>query len=220
MQVKLTKKASRIGRLDRDNPAIPRVPERANGRRRYALLIAAAEQILAEDGTEALTIQRIAQVASVPMASVYHFFPSPSAAAIAVAESYFSAFVDTVEQAASSMPSGKWREAVIRMMCETVAFYQAHPYASRLVFGSDYSWNIRQVDVANNMKMAETLTALIGSCFSAPADIDLAEIFAIGIGLSDAVWSLSIARYGDITPAYAKQAEAVILNYLAQFEKV
>jgi hypothetical protein len=43
-------------------------------------------------GLLGMTIQRISRAAGVPMASVYHFFPTATAVAVAIAQSYFEGF--------------------------------------------------------------------------------------------------------------------------------
>ena len=81
-------------------------------------------------------------------------------------------------------------------MAETVRFYREHPYALRLMFGSDHSWRVRQSDVANNALMARELALALGQFFDT-RDMRADDLFAIAISLSDAVWSLSFARHAD-----------------------
>jgi AcrR family transcriptional regulator len=178
----------------------------------------AAETILAEDGADALTIQRIGKVAGVPVASVYHFFPTATAAAVALAQSYFAGFREGIAGVLAENPTAPWRDTTARIMAETVRFYREHPYALRLMFGSDHSWRVRQSDVANNALMARELALALGQCFDT-RDLRADDLFALAISLSDAVWSLSFARHAAITPAHAREAERAVIAYLAQFER-
>ena len=202
-----------------DSAGLPRRPERANGRKRYAHLVAAAEQVLIEDGLEGLTIQRIAQVAQTPMASVYHFFPSPGAAAVAVAQSYFEEFRSSVVSLADLPRDMGWRAIVTDLMRRTVAFYREHPYATRLIFGSDHSWRIREIDVANNLQMARDFALSTGHHFQPRTTQRLDDVFATAITIADAIWALSVARHGEITAANADEAEHAVLTYLASYER-
>ena len=201
------------------DPLVPRRPERANGRKRFAVLLASAEHILIEEGIDGLTIQRISQIAKVPMASVYHFFPSATAAAVAVAQSYFEAFRTSVASIADDARVRPWRDVVASVMHKTVTFYREHPYAMRLIFGSDHSWKIREADVANNAQMATDLSLSIGWHFLPGDNQRIEDVFAIAIGLTDAVWSLSVARHGTITDDFATEAERATQAYLACFER-
>jgi AcrR family transcriptional regulator len=173
---------------------------------------------LSEDGADTLTIQRIGKVAGVPVASVYHFFPTATAAAVALAQSYFAGFRDGIAGVLAENPKAPWRDVTARIMAETVRFYREHPYALRLMFGSDHSWRVRQSDVANNVMMARELALALGQFFET-RDMRADDLFAIAISLSDAVWSLSFARHGAITADYAREAERAVIVYLEQFER-
>jgi len=200
------------------NPQTPRSPERANGRKRYAQLLQAAETILVDEGADALTIQRIGKMAGVPVASVYHFFPTATAAAVAIAQTYFEGFREGIASVLAEKPKAPWREVTSRMLSETIGFYRKHPYALRLMFGSDHSWQIRQADVANNARMASELALALGHDFETH-DMRADDLFAIAIGLSDAALSLSFARHGEITALYAREAERAGIAYLERVER-
>ena len=51
-------------------------PRQARARERVEAILAAARRIIEEDGVEPLSTQRIAQVAGIPVGSVYQFFPN------------------------------------------------------------------------------------------------------------------------------------------------
>ena len=55
---------------------VPREPQQARGKARYEILLDAAESILAEQNGSEVTLLAAASRASVPLASVYHYFPS------------------------------------------------------------------------------------------------------------------------------------------------
>jgi AcrR family transcriptional regulator len=192
----------------------PRKPERANGRVRYEQLIDAAESILVTDGADGLTIQNIATVAGVPMASVYHFFPSPAAASVALADRYLAGFADTVAQFIAELQEEDWEIAIAALMHRTTAYYRAHPHVARLLFGSDHSWQIRLADVANNQAMASALAAALANQFSLQPPSKVAEIFKNAIQISDSLWALSIALHDEINDKYAFEAERAVISYI------
>lgn len=51
-------------------------PRQARARERVEAILAAAREIIETDGVEPLSTQRIAQVAGIPVGSVYQFFPN------------------------------------------------------------------------------------------------------------------------------------------------
>lgn len=193
---------------------VPRKPERVNGRRRYAELVAAAERLLERDGLAHLTIQKIAREAKVPMASVYHFFPSPTAACLAVAETFLDGFAAALSEEIDNLEAMAWRDVIAVLQARTVEFYANHPYAGSLLLGSDRSWHIRQHDLANNRAMAETISRLIARHFPwvEPNALERGIVNAISIG--DAIWALSIAEHGRITPDYADEALLAACSYI------
>jgi AcrR family transcriptional regulator len=195
--------------------ATPRKPERQNGKKRYAVLLAAAEKLLERDGLEALTIQNIAREAGVPMASVYHFFPSPVAACIAVAETYLAGFAVNIRREIPNIGELNWREIIAILKQRTVKYYRAHPYAQRILLGSEISWHIRQVDLANNKMLAELVYDLVADQFPGAEKQALLNAIAIAISIGDAVWSLSICEHEVITKQYAEDAVLAECAYIA-----
>lgn len=198
----------------RDGPG-PRRPKRANGVERYELLVAAAEHVLERDGIDALTIQRISREARVPMASVYHFFPNPGAAVVAIAERYLAGFAQAMQVRVPGVATRPWQEVVAILMRRTVRFYLRHPHAQRLFLGSDYSWQIRQADLLNNRSMATTIRRFVAPHFPHMDEQELLDAIIIAISIGDAVLALSVARHGTITAKFAEEAVTVVCGYLA-----
>jgi AcrR family transcriptional regulator len=201
--------------LSTADPSTPRKPERENGKRRYAVLLAAAEKLLERDGLEALTIQNIAREAGVPMASVYHFFPSPMAACVAVAETYLDGFASNIQREVPGIADLNWREIIVILKQRTVDYYRAHPYAQRIILGSEVSWHIRQADLANNRMMAQMVCDLIADQFPGTEEQALLNAVAVCISIGDAIWSLSISEHDVITKQYAEEAVIAECAYLA-----
>jgi AcrR family transcriptional regulator len=204
-----------LDQLAATDTSAPRKPERENGKRRYAVLLAASEKLLERDGLAALTIQNIAREAGVPMASVYHFFPSPMAACVAVAETYLDGFAANIQRDIAGIESLNWREIIIILKQRTVEYYRAHPYAQRIILGSEVSWHIRQADLANNRMMAQMVCDLIIDQFPGTDEKALLNAIAVGISIGDAIWSLSISEHDVITKQYAEEAVIAECAYLS-----
>lgn len=65
-------------------------------------MLDAADEVLERDGAEAFTTTRVADVAGVPIGSVYRFFPDKEAITEALAIRYWSDFEDLVAGAADA----------------------------------------------------------------------------------------------------------------------
>lgn len=71
-------------------------PTQARSRARLRRVLDAADEVLATEGAGAFTTTRVAEVAGVPVGSVYRFFPDKQAIVEALAVRYWSDFEDLV----------------------------------------------------------------------------------------------------------------------------
>jgi AcrR family transcriptional regulator len=78
------------------------IPTQARSRERLRRVLHAADQVLAREGAGAFTTSRVAEVAGVPVGSVYHYFPDKEAIAEALAVGYWRDFEDLVAAVAET----------------------------------------------------------------------------------------------------------------------
>jgi AcrR family transcriptional regulator len=97
-----------------------------------AALIAAARELLAEDGTEALSLRAVARRAGVSAMAPYRHFPDKEALLAAVAADGFRAFRAALEAADGSAPPER---ALLEQGVAYVRFAWAQPALFRLMFG-------------------------------------------------------------------------------------
>jgi len=200
--------------MDLSAPATPRRPSRSNGVERYHMLTAAAKRLMEKVGSEAVTIKAIAEEAGVPMASVYHFFPTPTAACVAVSETYLAEIAELIGRSVPKRSADDVNAFIVVLMRRMVNWYRRNPTAMKLMLGSDYRWNIRLADLENNRGMAASIASRIARRFALREDGRHARILNTAISIGDAVWSLSMAEDGAITPYYAGEAERAVTAYL------
>jgi AcrR family transcriptional regulator len=86
----------------RPKGALRNAPTQARSRERLRRVLDAADEVLARDGAAAFTTTRIAEVAEVPIGSIYRFFPNKQAIIEALAVRYWSDFEDLVAGAAEA----------------------------------------------------------------------------------------------------------------------
>jgi len=85
---------------DLDRQHLRNVPTQARSRERLRRVLDAADDVLATEGADAFTTNRIAQAAGIPVGSVYRYFPDKEAIVEALALLYWSDFEDLVAAAA------------------------------------------------------------------------------------------------------------------------
>ncbi|WP_395345005.1 TetR/AcrR family transcriptional regulator [Ningiella sp. W23] len=192
----------------------PKKPQRKNGRLKYELLTAATEELIKRYGIESLSIQQISKEASVPMASVYHFFPSPVAAIIAVAEKHLSAMTYELEKPIDFNEV----DTVLDLMCvfiqRTENYYQKNPIAVDLMLGTGQHGYIRQLDIENNLTMTKIMASQFSLKFHIPLSEELEYAINNCIAICDSIWSLAVAECGRITPKCTKHAIIAVSSYM------
>lgn len=77
----------------------------ARSRERVELLLSEAEVLITETGIEGLKMRELARRASLPIASVYHYFPSVSSVVRALAVQHLAELRAFITQAVSQLPS-------------------------------------------------------------------------------------------------------------------
>jgi AcrR family transcriptional regulator len=75
-----------------------RLPVQKRSRERFGRLLDAAAEILAEGGYDALTTNRVAEAAGIPIGSLYQFFPDKQALVEALSERYSVAIRELCEE--------------------------------------------------------------------------------------------------------------------------
>lgn len=100
-------------------------------------------------------------------------------------------------------------------MQRAVEYYRNHPYAQRLILGSEFSWHVRQADLENNRMLARLVYDQIADQFPGADEQDLITSIGIAISIGDAVWALSIAEHEVITKQYAEEAMLAECAYIS-----
>jgi AcrR family transcriptional regulator len=95
----------------------------------------AADIVLASEGAPAFTTTRIAQVAGIPVGSVYRYFPSKQALVEAMAVSYWSDFEDLVAAVAETDERDPLDDPAGAVLEALAAGFRAHPGFLALWYG-------------------------------------------------------------------------------------
>ena len=190
-----------------------RRPQRRRGVARHALLLDATEMLLVAHPDADLSLAMIAEVAEVPLPSVYHFFPNRNAILVALAERYHADLAAMANQRLDPPPDG-WQDIIRRRQGAGVAYLNAHPAALRLFMGAGVSVEVRTLDLRGNASLAAVRAAEFRHWYDCGALGDLEHWLAVSIGVMDGVWAISWAEHRVITPAYLDESVRASVAYL------
>lgn len=210
--------ASRGGKLNqvdrRRDTASPRKPQRKNGREKYEKLLDALEVLITEQDSSDISLANLSQVAGVPAASVYHFFPSVDASLTALAERHYKSFSDALLCYSNISPVDNWQELLFQI-CDLVhTYYVQNIAALKVHFGPQSSWALRQLQMENNWRLADTLLKNLSREFELPPSQDWRERFMLAITINDSFYSQSYSRFGRITDEIAAEGKRAAVAYL------
>lgn len=114
-----------------------------------ALVLDAAERVMAADGFEAATIARVVEEAGVPLSSVYHYFGSKDGVLLAVMERGAQRFFADLPEADRRV--GRAGDHLLRVVVTVVQALERHPNFLRLLV----AFAVQPTDAGNGQIDAE-----------------------------------------------------------------
>jgi AcrR family transcriptional regulator len=136
-------------------------PTQARSRERLRRVLDAADELLATDGAEAFTTTRVAEVASVPIGSVYRFFPDKEAIVEALAIRYWSDFEDLVAGAAEVDELESLPDAGSFVIDTLVAGFRARPGFIALWYGGLRTEAVRDATRPTREAIAASIESIL-----------------------------------------------------------
>ncbi|AMX01772.1 transcriptional regulator, TetR family [Microbulbifer thermotolerans] len=195
----------------------PRKPQRKNGREKYEKLLDALETLIVEQDSCEITLANLSQMAGVPAASVYHFFPSVDASLTALAERHYKTFSEALDKHPQLGPAESWQDLLFEL-CDLVrSYYEINLPALKVHFGPQSNWALRNLQAENNLRLADSLLKRISQEFELPASQDWRERFLLAITINDSFWALSYSRFGCITEEIAAEGKRAAAAYLKMY---
>jgi AcrR family transcriptional regulator len=121
----------------------------------------AADAVLATEGAEAFTTTRVAEVAGVPIGSVYRFFPDKQAIVEALAVRYWSDFEDLVLGAAEADELDPLADAGTFVIDILAAGFRARPGFLALWYGGLRSEAVRDATRPTRQAIAGSIERIL-----------------------------------------------------------
>ncbi len=194
-----------------------RKPLQTRSRARFSGLLDATSALLADQDAAQFSLYDIAKKASVPPASVYHFFPTKEAAILALAERYLAQMSEQADAQVDARQVSHWSD-LIRIRAErTVAFYNSSPIAAKIFLAGTAMADIRAMDLDFVSRISLLSYDWLNRYFVMPYVNDHPMKFSVVIALFDGVWMTSYGRHRMITDAFAAEACRAALAYCRTF---
>lgn len=167
--------------------AMRREPQQARSRARVSAILAAADAILAEGGYEALTIRRIAEMARVPVGTIYQFFADKSAIVDALGRHYIEGFDRLIDDLVDQAQREAIPDIVGTVIDSFAALYRSNPGYLALWSGRHLSPELARADQVNNAAIAAGVQRIIEVQLGLPDGPELERAGRLAVWVADSV---------------------------------
>jgi AcrR family transcriptional regulator len=185
--LKMSGKTERIPPRDRMSRRSD--PQQERSRARQQALLDAAEEILGEVGADGLKMREVARRANLPIASVYHYFPSAPALIRTLVERMLHELRAILAQGVARAEGANPREAeraLLNIIDAAGDFMESRPTLPAVWGAMRGAPELRALDLADTEGNAQILTPAIGALLPrAPA----ADVQAFALVIIEGVWS-------------------------------
>lgn len=196
--------------------ASPRKP-RASSQTRIALILAAARELLREQGFAGLSIYAVAERAAIPPSSVYHFFASVPALLEALTADIHAAFRDCLLQPVEHQELRHWHDLSRIVEQRMLAIYAGDSAARQLILAQHGLAEVIQADRQHDLELGRLMQQLFDRHFPLPQLPAEVDVFALAMELGDRVYARSVQLHGEITPRLAEEGMRVFDAYLGLY---
>lgn len=196
--------------------ASPRKP-RASSQARIASILAAARELLADQGVAGLSIYSVAERAQIPPSSVYHFFASVPALLEALTADVHLAFRETLCAPIDSAALTTWHDLSRLVEQRMLEIYNEDAAARQLILAQHGLSEVVQADRQHDMELGELMHKLFDQHFQLPVMPVDVDVFALAMELSDRVYARSVQLHEQITPRMAEEGKRVFEAYLGLY---
>lgn len=193
-----------------------RQPRQQRSRTRVRHILEAADAILSAEGFEALAVRRIAQVAGVPVGSIYQFFPDKAAVVDALAGTYIGQFDAAIEQLVARSAAERWQDPVGTLVDAFADLYRANPGYVALWSGRHLSPELARADEANNAAIADGVRRILVRQVALPDGEDLALESRVAVAVADALLQFAFREGASGDEAVLDELKALLRLYLAR----
>ncbi|HDS1733959.1 MULTISPECIES: TetR/AcrR family transcriptional regulator [Pseudomonas] len=190
---------------------------RASSQARIEAILAAARELLAEQGVAGLSIYSVAERAQIPPSSVYHFFASVPALLEALTADVHRAFREALRAPIDGAALVTWHDLSRVIEQRMLLIYNQDAAARQLILAQHGLSEVTQADRQHDMELGELMHKLFDQYFQLPAVPSDVDVFALAMELSDRVYARSVQLHEQITPRMAEEGQRVFEAYLGLY---
>ena len=202
----------------RPRAVMRREPVQRRSAARVAAILDACAALLDDYDYDELTTSKIAEKASVPIGSLYQYFPDKRAVVQALTLRNLDAFSAEVEKifAGDGVPT-EWRQAVDLVVAGYLRMLDEVPGFGRIRFGDVVDSNLLDPDEDNNAVIAEKLAELFAKHYQVPCDGELRLAFRMVTETADALIKLALRLPAEQRQVVLATTLSVIRGVLCQY---
>jgi AcrR family transcriptional regulator len=138
-------------------------PTQARSRERLQRVLDAADDVLSREGAQAFTTTRVADLADVPIGSIYRFFPDKEAIVEALALRYWSDFEDLVAGIADADESKPLADPAAAVLEVLAAGFRTRPGFLALWYGGLRTQAVRDVTRPTRDAIARSVERILAN---------------------------------------------------------
>lgn len=195
---------------------MPNIPSDTAARATYDGLVQTLIDYVAKQDFPSIQLEDVANAANMSLDDVRRFLPNPEAAISALALYYSELAAAEVAKDQIASPDDNWQGIVHDVFRRGRIFYKKNPVALKIRLGSVQSAGVRHILMQNGLLFASLIQNEVSMHFVIPGNADLTEDFLNAIIITDALWSMSVYRYGEITDQAIESSESAVAGYLEQ----
>jgi AcrR family transcriptional regulator len=190
------------------------VPTQARSRERLSRVLDAADELLASEGAEAFTTTRVAQVAGIPVGSVYHYFPGKEALVEALAVRYWSDFDDLVAAVAESDERDPLPDPAAAVLETLAAGFRARPGFLALWYGGLRSARVRDATRPARSAIARSVQRILAVHWPAAGEATRGTAARMVVIAGDGLLREAFRLARDGEPQVLEESRAMLAAYL------
>lgn len=190
---------------------------RASSQARISQILAAARELLTEEGMANLSVYTVAERAGIPPSSVYHFFANVPALLEGLTSDIHATFRACLLAPVEHDTLRSWHDLSHIVEQRMLTVYAQDAAARQLILAQHGLAEVTQADQQHDLELGRLMQALFDRHFplpQLPTDID---VFALAMELGDRVYARSVQLHGTVTPRLAEEGLRVFDAYLGLY---
>ncbi|MBB3861280.1 AcrR family transcriptional regulator [Novosphingobium hassiacum] len=186
----------------------------ARGRARREALVAAARTLLQECSVDEITLTMVAERASIPASSAYHFFPDIR---VLYKELACQLADEMTEIELPAMQYDRWQDCLAAFVGTSAMYLNGDAAARQLLLGPQTAPDIKRAACHDDMRFGAILFSLLDSQFHLPKLRTPVLTCFYAIQIADTFFSLSVQDHQKISEDMLGEALVGATSYLANY---